>query len=261
MEGGRGEAFDLLELGSRRFALLSHLTDGPVSKPTLVDALGVSRATVNRALRELEERHLVERAEGGHVLTPPGRLLFDALDGHLADLSTLDDASRLLAHLPPDAAVSLALIRGGEVHHATPPAPNRTLKTVRDYLRRADHCRGLIGEFASPTAAEFFRSRIEEGVSFELVLDDHVVSYLLAERREALRTYVDAGEVYTTDAIPYTLLITEDDAGNDACQFVVYDDDGGLAGLLVNETADAVAWAEDLFERYRAGATRLEEGP
>lgn len=258
MPEGRGAAFDLLELGSRRFGVLSHLADGPVSKPALADALGVSRSTVNRALRELEEWYLVERADGGHVLTPSGRLLADALDGCLTDLATLADASRVLAYLPPDVSVPLELLHGAEVHHATPPSPTRTLDEVRNRLKRADRCRCLIGEFASETAAEFFRERVDEGLDLEVVFDDHVLSFLLTDRREELRTYVDGGDVYEADGIPYSLLVTEDDGGHAAVQFVVYDDEGDLAGLLVNDDPDAVAWGEAVFERYCEDATALD---
>lgn len=258
MPEGWGAAFDLLELGSRRFDVLSSLADGPASKPALVDALDVSRSTVNRALRELESWHLVERSGGDHVLTPAGHLLIDALERYLDDLATLADASRVLAYLPPDVSVPLELLRGASVHHATPPSPTRALDVVRDHLRNAERCRCVVGEFAAENAAEFFRDRVEEGLDLEVVFDDHVLSFLLADRREALRTYVEGGEVYEAGDVPYSLLVTEGADGRTAAHLIVYDHEGDLAGLLINDDADAVAWAERVFERYRDDATAID---
>lgn len=255
MAEGRSDGFELLELGNRRFDVLERLADGPASKPTLVDDLDVSRSTVNRALRELEEWHLVERTDEGHVPTLSGRLLADALDRYLGDLSTLAEANRLLAELPADTRVPVELLRGAAVHHPTPPSPNRALNLVREHVERADRTRCLVGALADKYAAEFFRNRIEAGMEFEAVFDDDLVSFLLAERRTAIRTYVEGGDVYTVEDIPYSLVITEGD--DVACQFVVYDDDGALAGLLVNDDPTAVEWAESTFERYREGATPL----
>lgn len=260
MQEGRAEAVDLLDVGERRFDLLALLADGPVSKPALVDDLDVSRSTVNRALRELEEWHLVARTEGKHVLTPAGRLLTAALDEYLTDLATLAEASRVLAHLPVEVEVPLEFLRDAEVIHATPPSSTRVLRRVSNSLRHATRSRCLIGELASETGAEFFRDQIEDGLDFEVVFDDHMLSFLLAERREELQVYADEADVYTTDRIPYSLLITEEGDGTVECHFVVYDDEGNLAGLLVNDTPDAVAWAEGLFERVRDDATSLDLG-
>jgi len=58
----------------KRARLLRMLADGPMDKPALRDALEVSRSTVYKALRELEELGLVHRVDDGYALTQFGRL-------------------------------------------------------------------------------------------------------------------------------------------------------------------------------------------
>lgn len=255
----RGEAFDLLEVGSRRFDVLSTLSEGAARKPALTEQLDVSRSTVNRAVRELGERHLVEQTDAGHALTPAGRLLVEELDGFLADLSTLAEAGRLLACLPSEVEMSMAFLRDADVYPATPPAPTGALDPLRDALEQTAYCRCLSGSIADDGSVDRFRRRTaDEEMSLDIVFDADVLSYLLADRQDALADFVEAGdEVRRTDSIPYSMALCETDDGGE-CHLVLFDDDGDIAGVIVNDTEPALAWASAAFERYREAATPLD---
>jgi len=68
---------DLPSLVGRREPTLRLLSDGPTTNRDVIDALEVSRSTVTRALRELEEAGFVGRRDGGYATTLAGRFALE----------------------------------------------------------------------------------------------------------------------------------------------------------------------------------------
>ena len=68
-----------LEVLLQRVEVLERLVEGPSYRRDLSDELGVSRSTIDRAVRELEELQFVENCRDGVRATAAGRNAIDHL--------------------------------------------------------------------------------------------------------------------------------------------------------------------------------------
>src|SRR6056297_4211338 len=98
-----GDHADAIETVGRRADFLERLAEEPLRKRAMVDALGHSRSTVDRAIAALEEAGLVERTDEGYVSTLAGRLAVERYREYVADSAAVLDAGGVLAPLPTDA--------------------------------------------------------------------------------------------------------------------------------------------------------------
>lgn len=238
----------------KRSDLLRRLADGPMEKPALRDAMGVSRSTVYKALRELEDLGLVRRGEDGYALTAFGRLARRAHDDYRATIHRLCTARAVVDAVPDDALVPLALVRQGRVVGATRHAPERPM-SVYEALA-ADSARMCV---LSPVAVPRYVSRVHERVVergdlvVELVVTDDAFEYLADanEKWDDLLT-ADGFSAYRTDReVPFGLTLFDDEAA----VVTTYNDAGGLRGVLLSDAPEAVAWGEATVRRHREAAT------
>ena len=127
----------------KRADALDCLAGGPTCKRDLRDDLGVSRSTVYKAVRELEEQNLVEEDGGTIRLTLYGRLV---VNRYRSFAETVEDTTRqrsLLSVLPNDAPVTTDLLVGADAVLADRPAPSRPLDVIEDVVRSAERAIGF----------------------------------------------------------------------------------------------------------------------
>lgn len=250
----------VLETVSRRRNVLERLEEGPDRKRNLVESLDSSRSTIDRAMRELERLSLVERADGGYRLTATGRL---ALAEHRRSLESLDaiaGVSDLLENVPPEAPMSVDALRGATVHEPEPHAPNEPLEAIAASLETADRFRGFAAAERGPRFRELLYERTVDGdLDAEILLTDDLVAFLLENRPEVVRDVVVRGglDVYSLPSIPYGLGIVETPSSSRAF-VVVYDGAADVRAVIRNDSPTALEWANDVYRRFRAMATRLE---
>lgn len=250
---------EVLDLLARRRSMLASLAEAPREKPVLVEATGLSRSTVDRAVRELEAAGLVERRDDGYAATATGRLVSRRDASFREDLADLAAAQPLLDLLPADAPVAAAAVLGAEVHLATPPEPHRAYDPLLDLLSEARRVCALSPSHANPETRDLLYERtVEEGCPVEFVFQRDLADHLLSEHPEAVRAGMVEGEFrpFAHPSVPFGLAVGY---GTDAvrCALVVYDERGDLAGVAVNDDPDALDWAERVFWRFRSEATAL----
>ncbi|MFB6172629.1 MAG: helix-turn-helix transcriptional regulator [Haloarculaceae archaeon] len=252
---------DRVSVGSlvrRRAALLARLDETAAEKPTLAADLAASRSTVDRAIRELEAREYVRRGPDGYETTLAGRLARQAYEDGLAALDAVLAGADLLADLPADAPLSIAFLRGADVHRPARPAPREPLDRLRELIDDADRYCGFTTAVLVPDFVDDVLARVAAGaLELEFVYDEPMADYIREEYdeyREALRS--EANQMYVADGVPYGLGILY---GEQTLAYVIAEGpDGGFRGLLVNDDAAAVAWAEAVFESYRSRAEAVD---
>jgi predicted transcriptional regulator len=251
----RPESVEVVRLLLRRAPLLDSLAAGPASKRNLVDRHDVSRSTVDRAVRELEEKRLVERTADGVALTLPGRVALDEYDDCLDLADGLAGAARILDALPADAPLDPAMLRGVRVVGTEQHAPHRPVKEFTSLVSGADAVRVVLATYVPEHVEACCDPATDRGSAAELVLTEPVISSLAPESEAALRRATDASlSAYRIDGVPYSLAVAErDDSGRAG---VLVADESGVRGLVVNDAADAVAWADRQFETCRERAER-----
>lgn len=127
---------DRIELVAKRIDFLEALADAPQHKPGLVESLGHSRSTVDRAIRRLESVGFVERTDEGFRATLAGRRAAERYRAFLAEMTTVLDGAEFLGSLPPDCDLPLDAVRAGRAGEFA--TPSRAFEAVVEPLRTAD---------------------------------------------------------------------------------------------------------------------------
>lgn len=252
----RGERFrSTLETRSE---VLRLLVEDPMTKADLVESLQGSRSTIDRAIRNLESIECVRRDDGRFVATTTGRVALAEYDEYCERTRAIQDAHRFLDVLPRDVPIDTAMLKGASVSIPDQHAPEEALAPTIELLEDATAMRGL-----APVVLSFYPDLLEEqvreqDVRMEIVAEEEVLAVLpnmMSSRVEPFVNHEHVTLYEAADSLPYALWFMETPAGT-TTGITAYES-GGVAGVLVNDSAEAVHWAEAVYERYREAATEV----
>jgi predicted transcriptional regulator len=252
---------DLAEVLRQRGRFLDELVHERLDKPALEERLGLSRSTVDRALRELESRSLVRRADGEFTVTLTGRLAQGANEAFRSQMQDIAGASELLAYLPADCDLPVEVLRGAEVQLAELPATLEPIERIDHLFTEADRAYTAVGMLTNPSTPKMAAKAVLDGdLRYEAVYRSDLARYLRERRSEERRQMVSTGryEVYEVDDLPVSF--ARFDCGEESTVVVhAFDDDGNLQGIIENDSAAAVEWTERTFDRYREQGRRITD--
>ena len=232
----------------RRAPLLRALSSSPKEKPALREALSVSRSTVDRGLRELEAAGFVERDDDRYRLTLAGRIALDAVERFTDRAASIEETTDLLGDLSHDTPLSPAVVAGAEVVRPDQTAPDRPFERVAAFVERADDVRGVLTA-VSGRYVELYAGHVADGMSVSVVVTPEVVERLASRYGDQARAMLSTGNASLRELderYPFGLTLGRAD-GRTRIALTVYGD-YGVAGVIVNDAPDAVAWAEGFFE-------------
>lgn len=253
----RGDLPEFLAVVGRRADLLGALDGQAVQKPDLEAELDVSRSTIDRGIRELEQRALVERANGGYRRTLAGALALEEYDRLRERADGLARGGELLAALDRDADLDSAMLADATIVERERTAPYRPVEELYDIVDAATSVRAF-DLTVHPQQVDTYRRNVEGGMEAELVLTTEVVERLVADHANEFEETVDTDRVglwQATEELPYGLVIAETPDGPVAA-VMIYSDQG-VVGCIRNDHPEAVVWARRRFERERDRSTRL----
>lgn len=241
----------------KRAEILDRLAQGPANKRDLRDDLGVSRSTVYKAVRELEELELVTQTGDEVRLALFGQLLFEQYRAFVETGADVDRQRTLLSELSVDAPVTTDLLVGADCVRAERHVPSRPLDYVEDLMLTADRAIGL-GPVAFRRYVHLFHELLAAGeLSSDFVIERRVVEHVRDEYNDRFAESLDMdhASVWETDeSLPFGLVLTEGD--REEVAVVVYDE-GKPVGAITNDTPAALDWGRDVFEGYKANAARI----
>jgi len=109
-----------------------------------------------------------------------------------------------------------------------------------------------------PSVVSVFRDRIvDHDAVFDLTVPESVLDELLASQRGVVEECLDSGRLTLRTAstsLDYSLLLVEQRDRTAVCALVY--GDSGVAGVVKNDTDDAVRWADRVYERLPQGRHR-----
>lgn len=244
----------LAETLRTREPLLRRLADGPATQRELREALSVSRSTVYKALKELEEADLVVRRADGYALTRFGRVAWQRHDAYVAQLGRLEAARPLLETLPDGSPVPLSVFERARIIVAGRHAPERPLEQLEARTETADRLRCV-----SPAGMPRYLGELHDAVrAGELTVEIVVEAAALGRLEAGYDRFEEAAEtpglgLYSIgDELPFALVLFDD-----ARLGLFGYGDGGLVGAAFTDDVDALHWGERTFERYRSDADRV----
>lgn len=241
---------DVISTVVKRRPFLDTLADGPTAKRDLRDELDLSRSTVYKAVRELEEQGLVAETDEGVGLTLVGRLLADEYRTFETHAAGIHDSAGLLAVLPADAPVTVDAVLGAETVLAERHAPTRPVEYIDDLVRRADHVFGATPVVLAQFVDIFHEEIVHGDLTADLVLETPVVEYLREDHAERLAEALDTGRLSierTDESLPFGFVSSE----SEGLVLIVYDESGELRGVLLNDSRDAIDWGRRTFRAFR----------
>jgi predicted transcriptional regulator len=247
---------------ARRTGIVACLADGRKSTQQLRHALATSRSTLYKALRELEELQLVRREGDAYELTLTGVLLHEEYQRHRRAVEDICRPGELLALLPKDIGIGYDLLDGAAVYLTARHAPIQPVSVVEELVREATVLMG-IGPVVLPNYVDVFRELLVDGaLSAELIFGKPAYEYLTSDYAEAFGAALDSGNLrvhVTADELPFGLLVVEEPHALVAV--VVYDEGGGVRGVIENDTEGAYEWGHGVCKRYRERARTVAPDP
>ncbi|MFP8955170.1 helix-turn-helix transcriptional regulator [Natrialbaceae archaeon A-CW3] len=249
---------DPLETVSRRYDLLTALESGPGTKTDLEVATDASRSTIGRGVRELEMLGLLGQNDGRLRLTTAGQLAIAEFRATRNALESVVDVSHLLAGVPTDAPLSMALLDGATIHEPSRMTPNQPLERIASRLQNAVRFRSIAAAEPIPQFRRVLTDRTIDGeLEAEVVFTDELLSFVLENHGSALERVLQTGRFHgsVVESIPYGLVLLETPTA--AYTFVVVADNGETAGVIENDSEAAYEWGSDVFRRFREVAVRL----
>lgn len=247
---------EVLDLVSRRAAVIESLHDGPKYNRDIRDELGVSRSTVYKAVSELEEFDIACRGDNGYELTVLGRFLFERYRQIRAQMDDICRASSLLTVLPKEVDLPYTFVEDADVYISERHAPNRPVREIEQIVTDASKIKGT-GPVVLPRYVELFSSQVvadelDAELVFEVPAFEHLQTNYTEDFTRALsRDNLEVGIIDTE--LPFGLLVIEEPRERTAV--IVYDDAGDIKGLIVNDTDGAVRWGRKRWERRKESAT------
>lgn len=246
-----GESTELRATLHKRHDVLAALANEPQTKPELVDTVGPSRSTIDRAISALEETSCIERRDSDYHLTRLGRV---SLTEHERYKETMNGAARardVLNILPDDAHIDPVFFNGVTVQAAAPHAPESALEASITHLEATDRLVGL-----APVVLSLYTDVLtglvrEHGLQTEILLHESTLDSLLEYYQDQFSAMdmTDHFDFYVTNQeLPYALWIMERD--DHPLAGITVHENGGVRGVLMNDSTGAVRWAREEYSQY-----------
>ena len=242
---------------ARRWPVLDALREGPLDRRDLQGRVGVSRPTIHRQVRALDEDGLVTKRDGVFVLTPVGELPAAEFARTFEVMDTVSALSRVVRWLPiPEFDFDFDRLRDAEI---VLPHPNDPFAPTRRLVRRinaADRIRMVTYTFlpeGNPATRQCF---VEADQYFEGVLDPKLVETICADPSSAahLQELLTQGRRIAVAPEPVPIILTVADG---TVLIGTVDEGGSPQGVIMTDDDVIRTWAEETVDGYFERGDRL----
>jgi predicted transcriptional regulator len=242
---------------TRRIEFIETVLKGPKDKRTLVEDLGVSRSTVDRAARELESLELITYSADGYIPTP-------VCERAATRFFALTDAIELrrkwkpfLRWMPADEFdLDLALLQDADLLLPEAGNPWAMINRHVQLLKEMDRFRGILPLVGLHAHEASYERIMENGAEGEAVVSQDVVNTLRSNPAYAEKTQEMAATgrygIYQYEGnIPYALMMIDDTVQ------IGVDEDGEPRAILETDSAEVRKWADDAYNTYKQQAEEV----
>ncbi|AKU09358.1 helix-turn-helix transcriptional regulator [Haloferax gibbonsii] len=249
---------DFSRVLAKRFEILQALHEQPQRKPELVESVDCSRSTVDRAITDLLQYECVESHNREYQTTPLGKASLNIREEYLGKIHDVQHASEILNENPNLKEVPTIFLRQATVSIADSQFPESALSSSTERLRQSEKMVGL-----APVVLKSYIDDVEAAVretqcTAEIIVSEDVLS-VLVDYRESFTELIDSGRVVllvTDDELPYALWVMEGE--DDVVAGITVHQHGGVQGMLMNTAPEAVKWAREQYESFKADATQYQ---
>lgn len=226
----------------KRDKLIKTLLSGVENKRELADKVSVSRATVDRALRELEELDIVV-SEGSHYqLTQFGYQSFHLYRDIINAYENIIQISDILENLSDGTILSTGALVGGTIVRASISAPNGPDNHLASTMENSPKLHFWPPVIDRNILSTLHKNTIEEEKKCIIFLDERLVERLWVKEEDLWKPLVNSSKstvFQMPNKPPFALMVSEE------CMIIgIYDDYGSLTGIIENDSEQAISWAK-----------------
>ena len=128
----------IVDVVLKRRIVLEYICQCKPDKRTLVENISVSRPTVDRAVRELEDHDLVKRVDGVCKPTYTGKTAYELCEEFRNSFQMLKETSTELSSLPLDTDLDKSIFLDGSVFHPPDCAPYEAIQPLDEDIRNGE---------------------------------------------------------------------------------------------------------------------------
>ena len=235
----------------KRYDILTHLTDGPVSQAELREMTDVSRATVHRAITKFVDLHILECDENKYRMTTFGERV---LDRHRTYLDAIEEdclIEQFVSRVPEGLSVDSPALKGAEMFFQQSGSADEAIYQNKSIIENANRVRKVL----NGVMASYFLIHLEpakyEGQEVEVIIPDRLADMVLNTYDEELRDLFGTGyfKLYkTSQPLKFSTIVAETD--EETYTIVKVHDEGSVACAARNTTREAQEWAESRYDEY-----------
>ncbi|MBP1986562.1 tetratricopeptide repeat protein [Halolamina salifodinae] len=248
-----------LSVLTKRADFIAELSRRPLEKREMVDVLGYSRATVNRAIRDLEEARLVKPVDGGYEPTLAATEAvqtyetFLEREGYILDSSDVVHPLNHSEELPSEALVGAEFFAAGE------GCTEWNASRLREEIEQVESARLLVSSEEGLLLLDKWQDALKpQEQDVELFLDEELYASIRTTRQSLTSLAAEGGKVTTVDSSDFFVALLGD--GDEQVVYVlVYDPEVGEFGALRNETEAAIDWARGFLDRLDGRFQRVDD--
>lgn len=254
--GQATDAFEYLARSGNRMAILRALDERPRTRRELEAETGVSRSTLSRTLRQLEEeRGWIRRDGDTYETTVAGSLVVDRLVPLVETVEALGTLGDGIEYLPvEEMALDVRHFHDAEMTTPTEWDPTAAFEYGVDRMLESSTLRS-VGRTVPPPYVRAIHEAVGAGeLTVEIALDGEYLDAVRGSELEPLWGTVAASEdVRRYDAFtPYRLLVLDDVVHMWLCS-----DEGDQVGLLETDNGTVREWAQSVVDRHLAESEPL----
>lgn len=251
------ETIEFLSGSIHRYHVLKALRDRPMEIRDLKDELNVPRTTIQRNVKELEEKEWVRRGDSGYKTTLVGRLILDKFADAVDSVRQVQSVAPFFTWSGELPGLTAETLEGAVVTTPEPHRPHNPLNAIIESLQDANRVRAFLPTLSALFLTQYFNSTEAAETVVELILSKDVT-----EMMENLDTADDIPlwkknnvDCYVYDGnLPVGIF-----RFNGQLSLTAYDEEGRIRALLESESEPAIDWAENLYDQYRSMAEGFSE--
>ena len=189
------------------------------------------------------------------MATTTGCLAVEEFEYYQTKTRSIQETREFLNYLPDDTPLDTDLLTSATITLAEDHAPDQALHPSIDLFEDATALKGL-----APVVLTFYPDLIEEqlrqnDLTVEIIAETTVLETLPKLASSQVDPLLDHDAVSLFEAnssLPYALWLMETPNG-DYAGITAYDS-GGVVGVLINDSEQAIRWARAQYDSYRGAA-------
>lgn len=244
------ESAGLLVEVTKHHEFLGAVSDGPKSKRTLANHLDVSKKTVYRKAKRLDEYELVERTDDGYALTGAGRVCLGLWSDLRSTTDTVVESADLLNSLDRESVPPSHVLRNATVIRGKRYSTESPREYVLELLRTTEEAT-LHLPVMEQHVVRLLGDRLGDDVQFRLVFNSELIDGIRDYDSELFERFVESenSSLWRTSAnVDHGLLVRE--TGDPSVALLLFGQRGRLDGLIGLRARGSHHWGLEVVSGY-----------